>query len=47
MTRLTQAMVCQKIPILFAVPYAVNRRNQNSVSVGANQVVIARLSLAR
>jgi hypothetical protein len=25
----------------FAVPYAVNRCNQNSVSVAANQVVIA------
>ncbi len=31
----------------FAVPYAVNRCNQNSVSVAANQVVIARLALAR
>src|SRR5712692_1899953 len=31
----------------FAVPYAVNRCNQNSVSVAANQVVIARLSLTR
>jgi hypothetical protein len=31
----------------FAVPYAVDRCNQNSVSVAANQVVIARLSLAR
>ena len=32
---------------LFAVPYAVNRGNQNSASVAANQVVIARFSLAR
>ncbi len=30
----------------FAVPYAVNRCNQNSVSVAANQVVITRLALA-
>ena len=31
----------------FAVAYAVNRGNQNSVSAAANQVVIAGLSLAR
>ncbi len=31
----------------FAVPYAVNRGNQNSASVAANQVVIARFSLPR
>jgi len=31
----------------FAVAYAVNRRNQNSVSVAANQMAITRLFLAR
>src|SRR5580658_10251953 len=31
----------------FAVTYAVNRCNQNSVSAAANQVVVARLSLTR
>src|SRR6266403_2684566 len=37
----------RSIGSFFAVPYAVNRRNQNSITVAANQVVIARLSLAR
>jgi hypothetical protein len=31
----------------FAVPYAVDSCNQNSISVAANQVVIAGLALAR
>jgi hypothetical protein len=39
-------MTWQKIRFLFAVPYTVNRCNQSSVSVAANQA-IARLSLAR
>jgi len=47
--RASQKRSCRlrSIGSFFAVPYAVNRGNQNSASVAANQVVIARFSLAR